>query len=76
MSSTGAAAPAADTDALRGTYALGIAMLVASLICTGVHGALQERTYNKYGPHWREGIFYTVRSTHGSTPRSSDHKGH
>jgi len=57
--STAAPAPTAHTDALRGTYALGIAMLVASLICTGVHGALQERTYNKYGPHWREGIFYT-----------------
>ena len=65
-STSGASAAAAhtDSDALRGTYALGIAMLVASLICTGVHGALQERTYNKYGPHWREGVFYTVRRLH------------
>jgi len=37
-------------------------MLVVSLICTGVHGALQERTYNTYGPCWRESVFYTVRS--------------
>jgi hypothetical protein len=36
-------------------------MLVASLVCTGVYGALQERTYGTYGPCWREGLFYTVR---------------
>ena len=42
-------------------YTLGIAMLLASLVCTGVHGALQERTYSTYGPYWRESIFYTVR---------------
>lgn len=36
-------------------------MLLASLVCTGVHGALQERTYSTYGPYWRESIFYTVR---------------
>jgi len=36
-------------------------MLTASLICTGVHGALQERIYSTYGPYWREGVFYTVR---------------
>jgi len=44
-------------DASR--YTVGIAMLVTSLICTAVHGALQERTYSKYGPCWREGVFYT-----------------
>ena len=48
-----------EVDASR--YTLGIAMLVVSLICTGVHGALQERTYSTYGPCWRESIFYTVR---------------
>jgi UDP-xylose/UDP-N-acetylglucosamine transporter B4 len=42
-------------------YTIGIAMLLASLVCTGVHGALQERTYSTYGPYWRESIFYTVR---------------
>jgi len=36
-------------------------MLVVSLVCTGIHGALQERTYSTYGPYWRESIFYTVR---------------
>ncbi|KAA1470342.1 UAA transporter [Dentipellis sp. KUC8613] len=40
-------------------YALGIAMLTASLFLTGILGILQEQTYQKYGPCWREGIFYT-----------------
>lgn len=35
-------------------------MLTASLLLTGVLGLLQERTYTKYGPCWREGLFYTV----------------
>jgi len=73
-SGTSAAAAHTDSDALRGTYALGIAMLVASIICTGVHGALQERTYNKYGPHWREGVFYTVRPSAPHTFIQSNHK--
>jgi len=46
--------PAADTS----RYAIGLAMLLTSLVCTGAHGALQERTYSTYGPHWREGVFY------------------
>lgn len=25
-------------------------------------GVLQEKTYKQYGAHWREGVFYTVRS--------------
>jgi len=33
-------------------------MLLASIVCTGVHGALQERTYSTYGPCWRESVFY------------------
>jgi UDP-xylose/UDP-N-acetylglucosamine transporter B4 len=56
-SPTDATAAASSADASR--YTLGIAMLLASLVCTGVHGALQERTYSTYGPWWREGIFYT-----------------
>ena len=50
---------ASTADASR--YTIGIAMLVVSLVCTGIHGALQERTYSTYGPYWRESIFYTVR---------------
>jgi UDP-xylose/UDP-N-acetylglucosamine transporter B4 len=46
--------PAADTS----RYAIGVAMLLTSLVCTGAHGVLQERTYSTYGPHWREGVFY------------------
>ncbi|KAL5513310.1 YEA4_1 [Sanghuangporus vaninii] len=40
-------------------YFLGIFMLTLSLLLTGVLGVLQEQTYNKYGPCWREGVFYT-----------------
>jgi UAA transporter family len=58
-SSTDATTAASTVDTSR--YTLGIAMLLASLVCTGVHGALQERTYSTYGPYWRESIFYTVR---------------
>jgi hypothetical protein len=43
-------------------YALGITMLVASLFLSGWLGMLQEQTYELYGPHWREGMFYTVRA--------------
>ncbi|KAI9440463.1 UAA transporter [Lactarius indigo] len=52
--SSSSSTPAADAS----RYAIGVAMLLTSLVCTGVHGALQEHTYNKYGPHWREGVFY------------------
>jgi len=41
------------------TYTIGIMMLVVSLFCTGLLGLLQEKTYRKYGPCWREGVFYT-----------------
>jgi hypothetical protein len=37
-------------------------MLCISLVLTGLLGILQEQTYKKYGPHWREGVFYTVRA--------------
>jgi len=43
-----------------GAYTIGIAMLSLSLVLTGILGILQERTYRKYGPHWQEGVFYTV----------------
>lgn len=41
-------------------YAIGVLMLTFSLFLTGVLGMLQEKTYTKYGPCWREGVFYTV----------------
>ncbi|KAF5315464.1 hypothetical protein D9619_007024 [Psilocybe cf. subviscida] len=40
-------------------YFIGIGMMSVSLFCTGLLGLLQERTYTKYGPCWREGVFYT-----------------
>ena len=39
-------------------------MLSASLLLTGALGVMQERTYSEYGPHWREGVFYTVSVSH------------
>ena len=44
-----------------GRYTIGVIMLTVSLFLTGALGVLQERTYTKYGPHWKEGVFYTVR---------------
>lgn len=49
---------AKNTDDER--YFVGILMLTTSLLLTGVLGVLQEQTYKKYGPCWREGVFYTV----------------
>lgn len=40
-------------------YITGISMLVVSLLCTGILGLLQEQTYQKYGPCWKECLFYT-----------------
>jgi len=40
-------------------YIIGITMLTISSLLTGVLGMLQELTYRKYGPCWREGVFYT-----------------
>ncbi|KAJ6466389.1 UAA transporter [Mycena sanguinolenta] len=40
-------------------YTIGISMLTASLVLTGLYGLLQERTYQTYGPCWKEGVFYT-----------------
>jgi len=41
-------------------YFFGVAMMTVSLFCTGLLGLLQEMTYKKYGPCWREAMFYTV----------------
>lgn len=53
------ASPPRSPEQLR-AYTIGIIMLVVSLFSTGLLGLLQEKTYQKYGPHWREGVFYTV----------------
>ncbi|KAI8996380.1 UAA transporter [Trametes punicea] len=42
-----------------GRYTIGVVMLTVSLLLTGILGVLQERTYTTYGPHWKEGVFYT-----------------
>lgn len=39
---------------------IGVLMLSISLLLSGTLGLLQEITYKKYGPCWREGVFYTV----------------
>jgi len=41
-------------------YSIGILMLALASLLTGYYGMLQELTYKRYGPHWREGVFYTV----------------
>ena len=43
-----------------GRYTIGVGMLTFSLFLTGTLGVLQEWTYSQYGPHWKEGVFYTV----------------
>ncbi|KAI5120367.1 hypothetical protein M0805_006889 [Coniferiporia weirii] len=40
-------------------YMTGVSMLCLSLLLTGILGVLQERTYARYGPCWKEGVFYT-----------------
>ncbi|EJD07715.1 UAA transporter [Fomitiporia mediterranea MF3/22] len=40
-------------------YIIGICMLSVTLLLTGIQGMLQEKAYKKYGPCWREGVFYT-----------------
>jgi len=40
-------------------YITGVAMLVVSLFLTAFLGLLQEKTYKRYGPCWKEGVFYT-----------------
>lgn len=44
-------------------YALGIAMLTAALVLTAVQGVVQYAVFEKYGPWWKEGMFYTVSTT-------------
>ncbi|KAJ1306579.1 hypothetical protein OPQ81_007579 [Rhizoctonia solani] len=39
-------------------YVLGVSCLALSLLGSGVLGLYQERTFAKYGPHWKEGVFY------------------
>ncbi|OBZ66479.1 UDP-N-acetylglucosamine transporter YEA4, partial [Grifola frondosa] len=55
--SASSAQSASQADPRR--YSLGVLMLTASLFLTGVLGTLQEHTYSTYGPHWKEGVFYT-----------------
>jgi len=40
-------------------YLIGLYMIIFSSISIGILGLLQELTYKKYGPCWKEGVFYT-----------------
>ncbi|EMD38858.1 hypothetical protein CERSUDRAFT_47843 [Gelatoporia subvermispora B] len=51
--------PHASDAASPWRYSTGVLMLTVSLLLTGVLGMLQELTYSKYGPCWKEGVFYT-----------------
>ncbi|GLB38283.1 putative UAA transporter family protein [Lyophyllum shimeji] len=50
--------PSRSSEDMR-KYMTGVVMLVVSLFLTSFLGLLQEKTYKKYGPCWKEGVFYT-----------------
>lgn len=41
-------------------FSIGIILLMIVILLSAVMGLFQEITYEKYGKHWREGLFYTV----------------
>ncbi|CAE6454637.1 unnamed protein product [Rhizoctonia solani] len=55
---TSKAPSAASNQADPREYVLGVGCLALSLLGSGVLGLYQERTFAKYGPHWKEGVFY------------------
>ncbi|CAO3673446.1 unnamed protein product [Rhizopus stolonifer] len=40
-------------------FSIGIILLMIVILLSAVMGLFQEVTYEKYGKHWREGLFYT-----------------
>lgn len=46
------------------SYVKGVTYMTLSVLLSGVLGTLQETTYRKYGPVWKEGLFYTVCCSH------------
>ncbi|CAE6429005.1 unnamed protein product [Rhizoctonia solani] len=55
---TSKAPSAASYQADAKEYVLGITCLALSLLGSGILGLYQEQTFAKYGPHWKEGVFY------------------
>lgn len=53
-------------------YLIGVALLLFSLVLSGTHGVLQETILKRYGPHWQESIFYTVRHEYSIAILSSN----
>jgi UDP-xylose/UDP-N-acetylglucosamine transporter B4 len=43
-------------------YVVGVLFLLVSIFLSGALGALQETIFTKYGPHWEESVFYSVRA--------------
>ncbi|KAG6837613.1 hypothetical protein H0H93_006134 [Arthromyces matolae] len=41
-------------------YMIGVTMLITSLILTAFLGMLQEKTYKKYGPCWKEASIFSI----------------
>lgn len=56
---TASHAPSEEVDVA--SYVKGVTFMTLSVLLSGVLGTLQETTYRKYGPVWKEGLFYTVR---------------
>ncbi|KAJ1951803.1 golgi uridine diphosphate-N- acetylglucosamine transporter, partial [Dipsacomyces acuminosporus] len=48
------------SDSLFGVHesAIGISLLTCGVFLAAMLGLYQETTYNKYGKHWKEGLFY------------------
>ncbi|ELU44282.1 UAA domain-containing protein [Rhizoctonia solani AG-1 IA] len=55
---------AASYQANTKEYALGVTCLALSLLGSGVLGLYQERTFTKYGPHWKEDLRRVAISRH------------
>ncbi|KAA8908876.1 hypothetical protein TRICI_004689 [Trichomonascus ciferrii] len=47
------------SDGSSSKFAMGIAMLAVAALLTSFQGVVAEKTYQKYGRHWRESLFYT-----------------
>ena len=56
----GASPPLPADSPDRFLYVVGVGMMALGLVLSAVLGATQEKTFEKFGPHWHEGVFYTV----------------
>jgi len=55
----GASPPLPADSPDRFLYVVGVGMMALGLVLSSIMGATQEKTFEKFGPHWHEGVFYT-----------------